>query len=242
MTDITAEKILNLATKHATLPQDVVQEWLHLSSARVRFLKSLPMKSSVLDIGAGDGSLTIFRDWPMPKRNDLKLFAVSLKEGMHFNKYDGYEVKNIDKDELFVGKTFDAAFSVNCAEHINGGIYRMADICAQKVKYGGLIFIEMPSPKMKTLPRMKEFLMKGLQVSTTNFFDDSTHKNTVDLPEMRAAIEQAGFLVEESGVVRNRYLEDQMLALGNKLNDVFLSTMAIWMLYGVQQYVVAERV
>ena len=38
---------------------------------RTAFLKMLPPNAVVADIGAGDGSLSVFRQWPAPARGDL---------------------------------------------------------------------------------------------------------------------------------------------------------------------------
>ena len=91
-----------------TLTRDEVDTWLHLSSPRVRFLKTLPYGASVLDLGAGDGSLALFKNWLTPHRPDIQLYGVSLADGPYTAMYDGWENKNFEVDEPFRGQLFDA--------------------------------------------------------------------------------------------------------------------------------------
>src|SRR5665213_302042 len=48
---------------------------LHAFGPRCRFIKTLPAGATVLDAGAGEGSLQVYRHWPDPPRNDLRMFA-----------------------------------------------------------------------------------------------------------------------------------------------------------------------
>src|SRR5664280_1340562 len=69
-----------------------VFEFYHQCHPRTLFLKMLPAGATLLDLGAGDGPMQVFRNWPPPARKDLKLYAFSLRKGKHFDAYDGYEL------------------------------------------------------------------------------------------------------------------------------------------------------
>lgn len=74
------------------LPDGVVLETWHSLSHQCRFVKTLPAAASVLDVGAGDGALQIYRKWPAPKRLDLTMYAFAMDRGSMFGQYDAHEV------------------------------------------------------------------------------------------------------------------------------------------------------
>jgi hypothetical protein len=224
----------------AKLRRDTLDILLHESSPRVRFIKSLPLGAKVLDLGAGEGSMAIFKEWIEPKRPDLSMYALGLVKGAHFDLYDGYELKDFDTAEgLFPGIQFDAVYTSNFVEHIEGGIDRLAPWAANRLESGGMLYIEGPSIGMELLPHTADLIAAGLNVSTMNFFDDLTHKRTETLERTREVIETAGFFVEQSGYWRNRFLEGEALRTGYREGEMVLMTLSIWMKYLVEQYVVA---
>lgn len=226
-----------------SLDPAVVTSWLHLASPRVRFLKSLPINSTVLDLGAGDGALAIFKDWLEPLRPDLKLYAVSLGAGAHFHRYEGYELVDFDKGEPgFGGMVFDAMYSSNFVEHIDGGIDRLSEFAFRRLRCGGMLYVEGPSPFMEEVPRREEFHAVGLPVVCGNFRDDKTHRATITLQTQVERTQAAGFFVEESGYIRNRYIEDDMLRIARRDANEVYATLAVWMKYYVSQYAISTKV
>ncbi len=223
------------------LTPDEIDAWLHLSSPRVRFLKTLPHGASVLDLGAGDGSLALFKTWLKPHRPDLRLFAVSLADGPHKALYDGWENKNFETDEPFPGQSFDAVFSSHFVEHIEGGPTRLMPWVAGRLTALGRVYIETPSHFSKSGPRRESLRAMGHLVSTTNFYDDGTHKDTVDLDTLRRSFEQAGLFVDESGYWRNPFLEPILLDLSRTTHDEFHATAAVWMTTRFAQYVIGVK-
>lgn len=229
-----------MPTTHS-LPRNEVDAWLHLASPRVRFLKTLPHGASVLDLGAGDGSLAVFKNWLLPHRPDLRLFAVSLADGRHRSLYDGWENKNFETDEPFEGRSFDAVFSSHFVEHIDGGPKRLMPWIANRLTPQGRVYIEMPSHFSKSGPRRDSLRAMGHPVSTTNFYDDLTHKDTVDLDTLRRSFEQAGLFVDESGYWRNPFLEPLLLDLAGVVHDEFYATAAVWMSTRFAQYAIGVK-
>lgn len=229
-----------MLTSHP-LQRDEVDAWLHLSSPRVRFLKTLPFGASVLDLGAGDGSLALFKDWLSPLRPDLRLFAVSLADGRHKSLYEGWENKNFDMEDPFAGRSFDAVFSSHFVEHIEGGPGRLMPWIAGRLTPKGRVYIETPSHFSKNGPRRESLRAMGHLVSTTNFYDDGTHKDTVDLDALRRSFEKAGLFVDESGYWRNPFLEPILLDMARTTRDEFHATAAVWMTTRFAQYVIGVK-
>ncbi len=223
------------------LPPHEVDEWLHLSSPRVRFLKSLPWGASVLDLGAGDGTMVLFKEWLQPKRPDLKMFALSLSKGVHFDRYDGFEIGNFETQTVFQGVKFDAVFSAHFVEHISGGPARVLAWIAERLRPDGQIYIEMPSEESKTAPTAESLRAMGHPVLATNFYDDHTHIDTVSLADLRSVAEEQGFFVEESGYWRNRLLEPVLLERSRQTGDAFYAHAHFWMKTRFAQYIIAQR-
>ena len=76
------------ADRQRSLTDDQAVEAFHLLSARCRFLKTLPASATVLDIGAGDGGLHVYREWPLFHRRDLRLFAYAGEREGNFDRYE----------------------------------------------------------------------------------------------------------------------------------------------------------
>lgn len=224
-----------------TLTRDEVDSWLHLSSPRVRFLKTLPYGASVLDLGAGDGSLALFKNWLTPHRPDIRIYGVSLADGPHKALYDGWENKNFEVDEPFRGQHFDAVFCSHFVEHIEGGPDRLMPWIANRLTPQGRVYIETPSHFSKNGPRRAQLRAQGHLVSTTNFYDDLTHKDTVDLQTLRSSFEKAGLFIDESGYWRNPFLEPLLLDLSRSNGVEFYATAAVWMATRFAQYVIGVK-
>ena len=105
----------------------------------------------------------------------------------------------------------------------------------------GRVYIETPSVFSKTGPRREVLRAAGHLVSTTNFFDDGTHKDTVDLQTLLASFTQAGFFVDESGYWRNPFLEPLLIDLSRDTNNEFYATAAVWMATRFAQYAVGVK-
>jgi SAM-dependent methyltransferase len=236
------DELLTIARSDGqALDRTALDEIFHSTSPRVRFIKNLPHGASVLELGAGNGSMQVFRTWLQPPRRDLKLYAIDMEKGEHFDLYDGFAVGDYSSPDAFPGMRFDAVCSSNFVEHIPGGIRSLAPWAAKRLNPGGMLYVEGPSAAMKALPSTGTMREAGLSVSTMNFYDDPTHVDTDDLATTRRVIEEAGFFVEESGYWRNRYIEDEMLRVSLRERSIVHGTYAIWMKALVEQYVVAEK-
>ncbi len=231
------------AARRTHLPDESAVEAWHSLSEQCRFVKTLPTAASLLDVGAGDGALQIYRSWPQPPRPDLTMFAFALDPGPMFDRYDGYELgrwPEVRPD--FGGRSFDAVFAANFIEHIDDplGFIRWA---TGRLTARGRIFIEWPRPESKLLPTVAELRSVGLDVMTGNYFDDATHRH--DLPSQKAVLGElaaAGMRIEATGVTRVPFFEDHLLALGLDKDDRVSRTLAYWSFTAWCQFVVAERI
>lgn len=240
---VTVDQIIDIAAAAPGLTTDQITETLHSSSPRVRFLKSCRPGSKVLDLGAGEGSMQVFRNWLSPARPDIEMYAVSLEKGPHFDAYAGYELGNFNTQKPdFGGMRFDGLIACHFVEHIEGGVDAMVAWAKTRMAPGGRLYIEFPSEFSKTAPSRSEYAERSLDVSCANFFDDYTHVETVGLEATRQAIEAHGLFIEESGFWRNPFIEDVLLQRGAADNHQYLSTVGVWMKTYFCQYAIAVMV
>ena len=217
-------------------------EMMNLSHPKTLFLKTLPLGANVLDMGAGDGTMSILRDWPQPSRKDLQLYAVSLEKGVHFDKYAGYSLANWeDGPPAFPSVAFSAAICSHFIEHISRPLDFLSWISDILVP-GGRIYLEWPTPESLTLPPKGAFAEHGITLSISNFRDDATHLSIPDRSEVSSVLTRRDFRVEAQGVVRLPVFEDELLAhfLGNA-DDPYAVQLAFWSKTRWAQYVIAER-
>src|SRR5258706_15265995 len=91
---VSADAIIQIPKTPQIVPDAGMDDFMHMVSPRVRFLKTAPYRSTLLDLGAGAGGMEIFRGWLSPPRQDLRMYAVSLEKGARFDAYDAYEIAN----------------------------------------------------------------------------------------------------------------------------------------------------
>lgn len=224
------------------LDEGRVMELYFTFHPRTAFLKTLPVDSKVVDIGAGDGSLSVFRAWPSPERNDLRMYAYSMEKGRLFDDFDGFEVSdwNVTRPE-FDGITFDAIICAHFIEHIADPT-SFVTWAARKLNERGRVYLEWPSPNSLALPSRAELENVGVPLIISRFDDDHTHRTLPDGDAMAADLQANGFSIAARGIVRLPWLEDEMLAHFSEANDGFSRQAAFWSYTGWSQYIIAERV
>ena len=95
--------------RKSKLGKERVVELYFTFHPRTSFLKTLPTGAHVVDIGAGDGSLSMFMDWPPPERRDLTLYAYSIEKGRLFDQFKRFEISDWNEaPPEFGGQKFDA--------------------------------------------------------------------------------------------------------------------------------------
>jgi SAM-dependent methyltransferase len=207
---------------------------------RTAFLKTLGPAAEVVDIGAGDGSLAVFRSWPQPAREDLKMYAYSIEKGRYFDDFSGYEISDWNASRPdFGGKCFDAIVCAHFIEHIQDPA-SLVVWAASKLRKRGRIYLEWPSANSLSLPSRKELEELGVPLIISRFDDDDTHQVLPDGDAIVEAMRDSGFTIESRGIVRLPWLEDEMLAHFKDSADGFYRQAAFWSHTGWCQYVVAE--
>ncbi|MGO9242144.1 MAG: methyltransferase domain-containing protein [Bryobacteraceae bacterium] len=222
-------------------------ELIHATHPRVMFVKSLPRRALLLDMGAGDGSLQIFREWLKPARPDLRFYAYAMDMGASFDRYDRYEIGEWPAHKpSFDGQQFDAIVACHFIEHIPDPLELIAWM-ASRLRSGGRVYIEWPSENSKHLPSRRAFRAAGIPIDVSNFLDDLTHK---DLPPREMVVEgitRQNLIIDQSGAISNPFLEQEVLAHFKHGCDAFIRELifalqsTLWSRTKWAQYVIASK-
>lgn len=203
-------------------------DWYLIQHPRLVYLKNLPENAVLLDVGAGDGSLILFRDWLAFPRSDLVFVGLSMEHGLHTQRYDEFHVCDLDNLKPVLSNKPTAVIACQLIEHIND--YRdLLKWFFEILPNGGTAFIDWPSPHTTQLPSRKVFERVGYNITTLNFFDDSTHRKEISIGDVVTSAKDFGFLVLNQGMVDMPYLATQLRDEGCRNNDSYLLSMAIWL-------------
>jgi SAM-dependent methyltransferase len=244
VTNITVQEVADwfLRDRRPALSKTSAVEFMHSSHPRTLFLKSLPRRAQVLDMGAGDGSLAMIKTWPAPQRSDLELYAVSLEKGAHFDRYARFELGNWEESRPgFDGMMFAAIMSSHFIEHIHEP-QGFVEWAATRLKDGGRLYVEWPTPVSQSLPSRETLERAGVRLIISSFFDDSTHLRIPPREDVVRWLRELGLTVEQQGVVRNPFLEEELLAhFRDNKEDEYAVQFAYWSWTSWAQFVIAEK-
>lgn len=226
-------------------------EMYHTFTPKVAYLKTLKRNACILDIGAGDGSITVFRDWLKPARRDLKYFAYALEKGCNFDSYDGYEIGRWPSVKPnFNDVKFDAIFTSHFIEHIEDPVC-FVKWCMSRLNQNGRLYLEWPSAPSILQPQNSEFQRDGIPLIISNYRDDSTHQRDIpDKVSVREALINEGALIDQEGTITNPYFEEELRAhfrqkCENKTaltgEDKVALTFAYWSKSRWAQYIIATN-
>lgn len=227
--------------RKAAVSGSTAQELYFQFHPRTAFLKMLPINASVADIGAGDGSLSVFRKWPDPVRKDLRLHAYSIEKGEHFDAFESYEISDWNESPPeFEGISFDGIVCAHFIEHVSDpGSF--AAWAGRKLAQGGRVYIEWPSEASIDLPSRDLLLQEGVSLVISRYHDDSTHSDLPARDGMIAALEAHGLEIEQQGVVSLPWIEEQLMANFRDSKDSFPRQAAFWSMTRWSQFLIARR-
>lgn len=209
---------------------------------RFRSFKVFPTQNStVLDLGSGSGGLYFWKEYLPPFRSDLKMAAVDLYEGPYFKYYEQYSLINLDESALpFPDQSFDFIISSHLIEHVADWKSLLVK-CDKVLKPNGIIYIETPSKHTIDLPVKNFYIEKGFPCQITNFFDDGTHTQIVDLDILNEYANSLGFVSLEKGFCKSPFLEDMLLSYGHLHKDEEVSQYGLWSKLLFSSYIILQK-
>jgi hypothetical protein len=208
---------------------------------RLNFLKNVPQGATCLDLGAGEGSLATYRNWPLNKRDDIRLLALSLDQGSLFHLYDGVELRNFETDgEIFAGEDIGAVFCCHFIEHMSDPTATI-DFLSRRLTSGSRVYLEWPHEISKRMPSKTWLRDHGVSLFTSHFFDDGSHIEAWDMQTITSLLRARGFGIETLGRVILPHASSRLRDAYAGQNDEVINTMAFWAHFGWAQYLIAEK-
>jgi len=192
--------------------------------------------ATVLDVGCGNHSPTVTKSYFPECRYfgiDIVRYNNDEADMAAMEKYwemDIDQVSNLDQiDDDF----FDCILLNHIVEHTRNGNEILSKLC-RKLRSGGVIYVETPSEKSKTLPSMK---------GTLNFYDDPTHVRVYSIGEMSEVVSKSECTIVHSGMRRSakRILLLPLYAIASFFRFGHLRAVVFWDLLGFAHYVMGQR-
>ncbi len=203
-----------------------------------RFLKKYfnGRSFTMLDVGAGNQSATKTTEtFPRCKYYGLDISREYNYQPSDFARMqDFYEIDLVKLDYTPVPDNFfDAVWMVHVIEHLPNGEEVLQKLI-EKMKPGGIFYLEYPGKKSTTLPSM---------YGTLNFYDDPSHVRLYNLPELRKVFENNGCTVLRSGTRRNWFYIAALpiRVLGKVLTRKRIEGNLFWDIAGFAEYVLAQK-
>jgi methyltransferase family protein len=220
------------------LSDDDLLELFWQAHPRFQFFKTLPWDANMVDIGAAEGGLGHWKSWGRPPRPDLKLYGVDLDVGQYSNLYAAWEAINLDERlPEFPGARLNGFFTTHLIEHLSAPD-RLIKWIAGRAEPGAAVYIEWPNPTSVDLPKREKLLERGIEVTTSNFWDDDTHKNAPELGAVCGWLAEAGLALVSSGIIDLGIIGEELFA---RATDLGTRTMGYWSIAKFSLYAVAVK-
>ncbi|MDR7036505.1 2-polyprenyl-3-methyl-5-hydroxy-6-metoxy-1,4-benzoquinol methylase [Methylobacterium sp. BE186] len=223
------------------IQKDEFDAYFHTVSPRSTFVKNAPPDACLLDMGAGEGSLSIYKVWPSVARSDLKFYGTSLDPIRLAANYEQVSISDFETTPRpFNGVEFDAVVASHFIEHLSdpSGFIGWAASC---MKPGGRMYLEWPHEFSKRMPSSSFFAEHGIPAFTTNFFDDHTHLQTWTAQDIIDIAGTSGLQPEFAGRIVLPYAAGWMRDQAREASDKISGTFAIWCAVGWAQYVILTK-
>jgi SAM-dependent methyltransferase len=187
----------------------------------------------LLDVGCGNHSATRTRRW-FPKCRYYGLDnRVCNNDTADFNLMEKFYTIDLEKEPLdsLPDAYFDVVILSHVIEHLKNGLEILPPI-SKKLKQGGKIYIEFPSPRSLSFPS------GGL-----NFCDDPSHVRIYDIREIANVLLSNGFKIIKAGVcssiMRKIMSPIQFLRIISIHKKATLA--GLWDLFGFADFVYAVK-
>ncbi|MEO7801837.1 MAG: class I SAM-dependent methyltransferase [Ginsengibacter sp.] len=195
---------------------------------RLSSIKNCSPDAKVLDIGCGSGRLGYWKNYLLPKRNDIYITGIDLYTPVEKTALDAFFKVNLDEEILpFPDKSFDFIFMSHLIEHVQDWKALLFE-CDRVLKEASTLYIETPSLHSVNLPPRNLFVENGFTCTTINFYDDSTHTVAVDLDDVKKHMTDIGYYTLNQGYCKSVFLEDALIQYGFHFRDEEVTSYGIW--------------
>lgn len=189
-----------------------------------------------MDIGSGSHSSTITKKW-LPQCHYTGVDRDVSYDNTEEDIRNMDEFFQLDLTELafdaIPDDTYDVIIMSHVIEHLHNGD-QVLPLLFQKLKKGGLFYIEFPCEASASFPSKKE---------TLNFFDDDTHVRIWSIKEVANIFMKGKFNVKMAGKNRS-WINIALMPIKIPLQLItkgYVRGGVYWDAYGFADYLIAEK-
>ncbi|MFC2017869.1 class I SAM-dependent methyltransferase [Chloroflexota bacterium] len=213
--------------------------WVLRKPAKFDYLDkwlSVP-NTTILDVGCGNHSPFLTKKtypnchyWGVDITKDYNL------DPLDFDCMDGFyelDITNISNLSVIENDFFDCIIMSHIVEHTMNG--EEVILCLlNKLKNGGILYLEFPSPHSVYLPHMR---------GTLNFHDDPTHVRLYTVKELELLLTKSRCVIIRSGMrhILKRILLMPVYMVGSLILRRYLVASTFWDITGFCSYLIASK-
>ena len=190
----------------------------------------------ILDVGAGSHSATITKQWlPGCHYTGIDISRNYGNDESDFKAMDEFVEMDLTKlqfDRIPENK-YDMIVMSHVIEHLPNGD-KVVEGLLSKLKKGGIIYLEFPSPRSVNFPSKRE---------TLNFYDDPTHCRLFSVKEVSDILVKNNLNVLDSGT-RRQWINILLMPfkmIFQSITKGYVRGGVYWDYYGFAEYVCAKR-
>ena len=209
-------------------------DYLHL------WLKKAGTK--VLDIGCGNHSPTLTKAYyPHCRYYGLDTSRTYGLDGNDFRNMEEFYEIDLSKPaglNRLPDEFFDCVILSHVIEHLENGEEIIIGLL-KKMKTGGIVYVESPSPRSLVLPYMKGSGFSG----TLNFYDDPSHVKIYERSAVEWLLQENHCTIVNSGIRRSwkRILFFPLYFLGSLIVYRSIIGGIFWDLTGFAYFIIAKK-
>ena len=226
-------------------PGRILYDWFlypHHIAAIAPYLRAAA-RPQVLDIGCGNHAPKIAKRY-LPRciyhGVDNRRWNRDAEDDACMDRFFELDVNRLESLAALPDAAYDAVICSHVLEHL-AEPYHVVAALAAKVRPGGVIFVEVPSPRSLTLPRAANGWL-GIR-GCLNFHDDETHRTMVDLDVVADTLRRAGFAVNAPRPRRmwRRVLGLPLFVVAVLVTKGFIPASVVWDITGFATILTAVR-
>lgn len=224
-----------------SISKQLIEEYYNTISPRSIFFKSCRHRSTLLDVGAGNGALSIYKEWPNIARKDIELYGISLEPIERASAYKEVAISNFETGPLPFGEIkFDTVIACHFIEHLNDPM-KFITWVSSTVRPGARVYLEWPHPFSMRMMQRSFFNERGIPAFTTNFMDDYTHVEAWSIEQIIHMCLDNGLVSEAAGRIVLPEIAALLRDIARNEHNIVAGTFAVWATVGWAQYLVLSK-